>query len=325
VNNCFTDFKFAMSSFEMVLQAKDKAYLPAYQGSTLRGAFGRAFRTVTCAVRRTDCSDCLLKDKCVYAYVFETPRPEGAEMMRLYPTVPHPFILEPPTDGPQEISPGQALKMGLTAVGRGLEFLPYYVYAVRQMGRQGLGRRLARFELDSVTQTGWLNRSSKPVFRAGEEKLERPNPPVVWEDIVSLAETPEKIERIGLEFQTPLRIKFGGRFVADLEFHHLVRNLLRRLSALAYFHCGWSGQLDFRSLIKKSETVRTLESGLQWRDWERYSSRQQERMKMGGLVGSISFTGGLTEFLPLLYLGELVHVGKGTSFGLGKYQIMEIG
>lgn len=45
-------------------------------------------------------------------------------------------------------------------------------------------------------------------------------------------------------------------------------------------------------------------------------------MKMGGFIGSITFEGDFKEFIPFLLLGEYVHVGKGTSFGLGKYEII---
>jgi len=48
-------------------------------------------------------------------------------------------------------------------------------------------------------------------------------------------------------------------------------------------------------------------------------------MKMGGFIGSITFEGDLEPFLPFLLLGEYVHVGKGTSFGLGKYEIKQRG
>lgn len=44
---------------------------------------------------------------------------------------------------------------------------------------------------------------------------------------------------------------------------------------------------------------------LKWHDWERYSARQDTKMKMGGFTGRIAFEGNLGEFL---------HVGKGTSF-----------
>jgi hypothetical protein len=42
-------------------------------------------------------------------------------------------------------------------------------------------------------------------------------------------------------------------------------------------------------------------------------------MKLGGMVGSVIYHGNLTSFLPLMRLGQLVHVGKATSFGNGQY------
>lgn len=66
-----------------------------------------------------------------------------------------------------------------------------------------------------------------------------------------------------------------------------------------------------------------LLSELHWQHPERYSSRQQSRIKLGGFVGKMSFGGDLGRFMPLLKLGEYLQVGKGTSFGLGKYKIRE--
>ena len=44
-------------------------------------------------------------------------------------------------------------------------------------------------------------------------------------------------------------------------------------------------------------------------------------MTLGGFMGSVTFKGDFGDFIPFLLLGEQVHVGKGTSFGLGKYQL----
>ena len=42
-------------------------------------------------------------------------------------------------------------------------------------------------------------------------------------------------------------------------------------------------------------------------------------LKMGGVVGSVTYAGDLAPFRPLLALGMLTHVGKGTVFGNGWY------
>jgi CRISPR-associated endoribonuclease Cas6 len=126
---------------------------------------------------------------------------------------------------------------------------------------------------------------------------------------------------LNLVFVTPTRLKFDGNLSPKPEFHILIRNLLRRISLLSYFHCGEELDLDFKGLIENSKSIKIKEEKLSWVDWERYSNRQETKMKMGGFVGSITFEGDLKAFLPFILLGEYIHVGKGTSFGLGKYEI----
>jgi CRISPR/Cas system endoribonuclease Cas6 (RAMP superfamily) len=48
-------------------------------------------------------------------------------------------------------------------------------------------------------------------------------------------------------------------------------------------------------------------------------------MKFGGLTGDISYTGELQAFMELLQLGEWLHIGGKTSFGLGKYELKHQG
>jgi CRISPR/Cas system endoribonuclease Cas6 (RAMP superfamily) len=108
----------------------------------------------------------------------------------------------------------------------------------------------------------------------------------------------------------------------DVNFEILLRNLLRRLSWLAEIHCGERWELDYKELLFKArEKVHITHRRLLWQDWERYSSRQRTRLKVGGFVGQITFEGKLEEFLPFLKLGEYLHVRKGTVYGLGKYRI----
>lgn len=51
----------------------DDAIFPHYKGSTFRGIFGQALKKVVCALKKQECKDCLLREKCVYSFVFEIP------------------------------------------------------------------------------------------------------------------------------------------------------------------------------------------------------------------------------------------------------------
>ena len=93
---------------------------------------------------------------------------------------------------------------------------------------------------------------------------------------------------------------------------------------LAAVHSRAPLDLNYRGLIEQSATMETHSSELNWWDWERYSNRQKTKMKLGGFAGEVVYEGkAIADFLSLVVAGEILHVGAGTSFGLGKYRIVE--
>ena len=313
--------KFAFSQFTFEMSAVENLQLPAYKGSTLRGAFGHAFKRVVCTLRKTDCNDCILRGKCVYSYVFETPPPSDTTMMKKYPAAPHPFVILPPTDEKRQFAKGETLAFTLTLIGKATEYLPYFIYTFDELGKMGIGRGRGRYKLEKVSLLGSNGRErQKVIYQSDKKVLKGGCETMRWQDVLQKKAIGDNKE-ITFRFHTPTRIKYREDLVLDLEFHVLIRNLLRRISMLTYFHCGNQLALDFKSLISDAEKVETVSNSLSWKDWERYSNRQETKMKMGGFVGDITFRGNLEKFLPFIVLGEYIHVGKGTSFGLGKYEI----
>ncbi|CAN2041137.1 conserved hypothetical protein [Candidatus Magnetomoraceae bacterium gMMP-15] len=300
----------------ILAKAKDQIQLPDYKGATLRGSFGYALRRSVCVIKNQNCSDCMLKHKCVYSYAFETPIPENTEMFLNQPFVPHPFILNPITDKTGIYKPGSNLRFGMTLIGRALEYLPYFIYAFMQMGEAGIGKGRGRF---TVEQIDALDSIGKPVETIYQNEILKPAQSIInFNHAKKLAKTYNS-DKVSIKFLTPVRIKYKGRFCKNLQFHIIVRNLLRRISSLLYFHCNQKPKLAFGQLIKKAESVSLNYDKTFWYDWIRYSGRQKKRMKMGGLMGEVQYKGNLEEFLPLLVLGSWVNIGKGTSFGLGSF------
>jgi len=308
-----------LARYRFEIEAAEKLELPSYKGSTFRGAFGHAFKRVICALRNKECEGCLLKDKCVYSYVFFTPLPPGTERMRKYPYAPHPFVLEPPLERDRFYEKGEKLYFELVLIGKGIEYLPYFIYAFDELGQSGIGRKNGQFLLKAVYEVG-VSDTSVRIYDSGAKTLADHDGRWSLDEITSDVAVDGVL---GVTFLTPTRVKEGGEFASDVSFQLLVRSLLRRVSSLLYFHCNVDLNLDFKEMIERAGSVETRQNRLNWHDWERYSNRQKTRMKMGGVLGSVQYEGDMTEFSPLIKLGEQVHVGKGTSFGLGKYMIEE--
>jgi hypothetical protein len=244
-------------------------------------------------------------------------------MMRKYKTAPHPFVIIPPDERKHQYNPGDTLGFGLTLVGRIADYLPYFIYAFEELGRIGIGRGRGKYSLLEVTSPwGDSGGESCLVYSGAEKVLINSFKLHTFEEAMTVAESFSGQDSLDIRFLTPTRIIYKGQLAAKPEFHVIFRNLIRRLSLLAYFYCdGAPEETDFKGLISRAETVKTEWTEHEWRDWERYSSRQDIRMKLGGFIGNAAFTGDLEPFLPYLIIGQHTHVGKGTSFGLGNYEI----
>lgn len=311
-------FPITLARYRFSLEAIEQVRLPAYAGSTIRGGFGVALRRVTCALRRQDCAGCLLVERCVYAYIFETPVGDDPGILRAYPQAPHPFVIEPPIDPPACYEKGEVIPVGLTLIGRAVEYLPYFIYAFDELGANaGLGKGRGKFRLRTVDQEKSPG-SFVQIYCHDSKTISGAPAPLDAAALIDTAPAPQSVE---VFFITPTRLKYEGALTTEADHHILLRNLLRRISALSRRHCGGSETaFDFRGIIERSKAVSLAASELQWRDWERYSSRQDTKMRLGGFVGRVVYSGDLKESWPFLKVGEAVHVGKGATFGLGMYQ-----
>lgn len=299
---------------------ENDAVLPSYKGSTFRGVFGLALKKVVCALKQQDCINCLLRGKCVYASVFETSLAiaDGKGKKRIA-APPHPYVIEPANSTKTHYAKGEPFDFALVLFGEANDYLPYFIYAIEQMGSIGIGKKIegkrAGFELKCVTTD-----SEDIVYSSDDKKIREGS---FTRDLL-LEELTEPVHALEVTLETPLRLKFQNRLEADLPFHILTRAVLRRISSLFNYHGKGEPPLDYRGLVKRAKDVEITNSSLEWYDWKRYSNKQDQSMLMGGITGKVCYSGTLDEFVPLMKMCESLHIGKQTTFGLGKIRIKEM-
>lgn len=291
--------------------------LPPYLGSTIRGTFAASFRRLVCVIGAPVCEGCLLINRCPYPYIFETPSPPhiSEPLQRRFRQAPRPYVLDVPLVYAGETE----LEVGLVLVGRAVDFLPYFIYVLEEVGKKGIGRARVPYRLISVADG---SRAEGPVIFRSEERILRDDfQAVSLEDLKR--EDDQEVRQVTLEFLTPLRVKKYGGYQEEggkIEFALLMDLLLGRMEALSFFHCGeeWAPSERLREEARK---VKVVARNLYLQRLERYSNRRQQKLPLHGLLGTITFEGELAEFFPLLRLGEYIHLGAGTAFGLGRYRL----
>lgn len=292
--------------------------LPDYAGSMLRGAFGQTLRHST-LLPHPDNQPCALKDNCPYCQIFLSPALKNHTLQK-FSAMPSPYVIEPPS-GERSLQKHDTFSFSVVLIGNALNYFPLVLFAFKRALEAGLGKHKTPCTLLHVSQQGY----AKPLWQAGDKDA-APIAPLATEatPVLPLATT------ANLQFNTPLRLTFHhhqekrNKLVrkAELDARTLLLSLARRYQLLCDVHLGAaSPQQDFNALQQAASQIQLEQISLRWFDWGRYSTRQQQSMKLGGLVGELALHGDLSMFQQLLHMGQCLHVGKETTFGLGGYQL----
>ncbi len=290
--------------------------LPPYPGSMVRGLLGHGLKRAVCVMRRDACDGCVLESQCIYARFFEAPARDPLARKR-FAHVPPPYVLEFPKPSPRALPERGVFTFHLHFLAPPRAFLPYLVVAMEKAGELGMGRPRTPFRLATVDQEVALGSGRwQAVYRPGQ--------PLDPGPVTALGHAPNRPpRRLAVHLETPLRLKRRGQLVRPESFTlgGFLGAVRSRLDDLAWLYGGAPAVSRPRSVVPVDE-AHLRGARLRWLDWGRYSSRQRQEMKLGGLVGRLEVDGeALGEHWPALWLGQWLHAGKQTSMGLGQYRL----
>lgn len=292
---------FPVVRYRITARVTRPARLGAYAGSTMRGIFGHALKALACELPdRNTCKDCPRRQTCTYSRMFE-PAPMPQALFTHEPP-PVPYIIEPPAGGDYAV--GQSLVFHVVLLGDAIPLLPWVLAAFRRALQNGFGDRHAgRAEIEHVADCLPVPHRDNAVTTS-----------------LSLPTTGAPFDA-ALTFVTPVRLQQAGLPIEPDQATPAVvlSSLVWRILQVQSCHTGFT---THRELGK--HWLEGIE-GLRWnatlspQSLGRRSQRQQAFMEFDVLSGTWQVYGLAPHWLPLLYLGQWLHLGRGASFGLGQY------
>ena len=307
-------FEFAV--VELRMKTVSPIFFDRYPGFIIRSGFGAALKKL-CIYKsqRIPCTQCRIQDSCPYAYIFETYGPGDRDIDFTAENFPHPFVFYPHIKEAGLVRSGADLTITLTLFGRGVAYLMFYIYAFDILGDMGLGKSRGRYTLETV-----VDHFSGATLYSHSDKTLRGEP--IRKPFADF-EHDGPCTSVELDFAYPTKIEERSRTIDKLTPDILIRSLLRRASLLAELHQEQKWQLDFKAVIDQFNAgITAFSSNLKSDRLERYSVRQKRTQPHFVFTGSFAMQGELAPFLPLLQLGGYMQVGKSTSQGFGKYEII---
>lgn len=309
----------------LTLRLLSSGVFPAQKGSMLRGGFGYAFQQASCPRSCWQREECVSGIICPFRWVFATPHPPDNPRLHDLRDVPRPFVIEPPLDARTDYRAGEALELTLVLIGRGIDFLPYFLISFERLGAMGLGRDNVRARLERAEALAPWSPVGTLLYHNGQMLTGTELPILSSAAVVARADGLPADLRISLN--GPLRLKYRGAYIERFDPAALVQAACWRIDALAAFHANGGWEQSYRPLVEAAEALEVVHEAATWRNLQRTSTRgpTRQRMDLGGITGSALLRDVPAALRAVLLMGSIVHIGKACVFGHGGYEIGDRG
>jgi hypothetical protein len=289
---------FRLRAYHFNFRAMESVYFPPGKaGNVVRGALGTTLRfddTMALASRRPIGGTETLRRVDVSG---TAGLPSG------FADPPRPFVFRAAHLDGKRFEPGETFSLDVNIFDLRRPLPDIFVRAFSEWERTGLGPRRGRVELLG------------PMAEEGGTDVS-----------VELTSGPE-VSRCSVLFRTPTELKGNPsgnsrNLSKDVPFGVLFARVRDRIGTLRSLYGEGPLPIDFQSLSNRAGLVRTINCDLQYRDVWRRSSRTGAVHGIGGVTGSVSYEGDLTEFLPYLRAAWWSGVGRHTVWGNGVIEVV---
>lgn len=306
------NLKYQTYNFTLELEKTVKTNI--YPPFILRSVLGMNLKKLCCIFKQyKNCEKCPVNQRCAYSFIFESIIDKENKVFKGINKAPHPFIISADYKE-QETLP--EINFDLTLAGEANSYFPYIFQAFKLAGEQGLFKDRIKYKISAIT-------ANKKHMLDNDDNLHLVQNQNYWK--MDYNESLKKEQDITLSFKAPFRLQKENKVVNDFKFSELLQAAFRRIYELSAFY-GENQLLDNPSKIdfEAYNDNKKITKNLYYKNYKRYSARQKNVMKIGGIMGQYTISGTFTKSeLSLLQIAQIFSIGKNTGFGFGNVTIME--
>ncbi len=311
------------------IQFLEDGTLPWWKASALRGGMGDMLLKQFC-IKDKKCDKngkhkgvkCDFKDECIVQRIMKSKMDILPNFMSEDDSMG--FVFEC-NDFRTYANKGDTLEFKLILFGKNIVNFGHILEAFFKLGQVGIGKYRVKFSVVKV-----LNTSRRTIINDKLFNLSRVVPCTVGNYV------DHRLEELGLDpgddggdidmkLISPLQIKYKGEILENnfcfkkyFDVEALVATLVRRLYILRCYEGIEEGSNQYEGEYPLME-YKMFRDGFR----ERYSFESDQKMVFKGVTGEIGLKNVNSELLRYLLAGELLHIGRTTSFGLGQYRIIK--
>ena len=189
-------------------------------------------------------------------------------------------------------------------------YFSQFLQAICQLGFAGLGKDHSRYDIVSIGNTRGKELLDGQDILMGRYEVQ------TVKDYVRYRLGQKSPWEKRIRFKTPVTLKYQGKFQEELILEAIIPAILRRIYILDCFE-----GLDCQELRWEKDFPEAVGQNCRMITVYRYSSTQDRKVALRGVKGDMELSELPQELLPVLLAGEILHIGKNTSFGFGRYRV----
>lgn len=280
--------------------------LPMNKVSALRGGIGEMLLCANC-IRNRDCENCDFESECIVRRTMYSKFDKKPAFVTKGESVGYVLECENYED---DFPEGATLDFNLILFGKTIVYFSQFLQAIYQLGSAGIGKEHAQYDLISIRNT-----RGKEMLDGSNIRMEHYGVQTIEDYVRYRMDTTDSWENM-LVFKTPATLKYQGEYQEKLTMEAVVPALFRRLYMLDCFE-----GIDCGEMRWQEEYPEILESDSKRITVYRYSGTKDQKLALCGVKGYMRLSMLPEEMLAALLAGEILHIGKNTSFGFGRYRV----